>query len=64
MGPFNCGIDPASLSGWEKFEGPDPAEWVPRGYAIINIDARGSFDSEGVFKSRWISDNCWLSLQG
>jgi hypothetical protein len=26
---------------------PDPAEWCPRGYAIVNIDIRGSWDSEG-----------------
>ncbi|OCL09555.1 alpha/beta-hydrolase [Glonium stellatum] len=35
------------LSGLEKFEGPDPAEIVPRGFAIVNVDARGSGDSEG-----------------
>lgn len=51
-GPFNCGIDPASISGYEKFEGPDPAEWANRGYATINIDARGGIDSEGDMM-RW-----------
>ncbi|OQU98957.1 hypothetical protein CLAIMM_04666 [Cladophialophora immunda] len=34
-------------SGLEKFEGPDPAEWCPRGYAIVQPDARGAFNSEG-----------------
>lgn len=28
-------------------QAPDPAEWVERGYAIVNIDARGAGDSEG-----------------
>ncbi|KAJ4305129.1 hypothetical protein N0V90_000659 [Kalmusia sp. IMI 367209] len=41
-------IIPANqLSGYEDFEGLDPAEWVPRGYAIVNIDPRGVGDSEG-----------------
>jgi predicted acyl esterase len=26
---------------------PDPAEWCPRGYAIVNVDIRGTWDSEG-----------------
>ena len=26
---------------------PDPVEWCPRGYAIVNVDIRGSWDSEG-----------------
>lgn len=25
----------------------DPVEWVPKGYAVINADARGAGDSEG-----------------
>ncbi|KAI5363911.1 putative xaa-Pro dipeptidyl-peptidase-like domain, cocE/Serine esterase, alpha/Beta hydrolase [Septoria linicola] len=35
--------------GLEKWEAPDPAEseWVARGHAIVNIDARGSFKSGG-----------------
>ncbi|KAL1644146.1 hypothetical protein SLS58_004426 [Diplodia intermedia] len=47
MGPFRCGIPKERTSGFEKFEAPDPAEWVERGYAIINSDARGAGDSEG-----------------
>jgi predicted acyl esterase len=34
-------------SGFEDFEGPDPAEWTSHGYAVINIDARGVFKSQG-----------------
>jgi len=48
MTPWNLGIKDGTLSGLEKFEAPDPADWVPRGYAIVNIDSRGAFDSEGV----------------
>lgn len=47
MTPWNLGIPDGTLSGLEKFEAPDPAEWVNNGYAIINIDSRGAFDSEG-----------------
>ncbi|KAL4789226.1 Alpha/Beta hydrolase protein [Aspergillus venezuelensis] len=48
MTPWNLGIPDGTLSGLEKFEAPDPAEFVAHGYAIINIDSRGAFDSEGV----------------
>ncbi|KAL4732787.1 hypothetical protein ACLX1H_001807, partial [Fusarium chlamydosporum] len=48
MVPWNLGIPSKTLSGLEKFEAPDPNDWVPRGYAIVNIDSRGSGDSEGT----------------
>lgn len=48
MTPWNLGIPSGTLSGLEKFEAPDPADWVPAGYAIINIDSRGSGESEGT----------------
>ncbi|KAH8812582.1 Alpha/Beta hydrolase protein [Xylogone sp. PMI_703] len=50
--PGRVGIPQSMLSGYEKFEAPDPAEWVGRGYAIVNIDARGVFDSESDI--RWL----------
>lgn len=48
MTPWNLGVPMGNLSGLEKFEAPDPADFVPRGFAIVNIDSRGAFDSEGV----------------
>ncbi|KAL5002754.1 Alpha/Beta hydrolase protein [Aspergillus recurvatus] len=48
MTPWNLGIPDGTLSGLEKFEAPDPAEFVQHGYAIVNVDSRGAFDSEGV----------------
>jgi uncharacterized protein len=48
MAPHRAGIALNRTSGYEKFEAPDPAEWAERGYAIINIDARGAGHSEGV----------------
>ncbi|RMZ72005.1 X-Pro dipeptidyl-peptidase C-terminal non-catalytic domain-containing [Pyrenophora seminiperda CCB06] len=44
---WGCGVPAGCLSGLERFEGPDPAEYCPRGYAVVNVDARGSGDSEG-----------------
>lgn len=46
MFPF-LGVGKESLSGLEKFEAPDPAEWCPRGYAVVQPDSRGCFHSEG-----------------
>ncbi|KAL4810489.1 alpha/beta-hydrolase [Aspergillus unguis] len=47
MLPWGVGIPEGTLSGLERFEGPDPAEYVPQGYAIVNVDARGSGNSDG-----------------
>lgn len=43
---------PSSLPIWMPYTSLtsnrlDPAEWVPRGYAVVNADARGIGDSEG-----------------
>lgn len=45
--PWNMGVPKGVLSGLEKFEGPDPAVFIPQGFAIVNVDARGSGDSDG-----------------
>ncbi|EOD49350.1 putative x-pro dipeptidyl-peptidase c-terminal non-catalytic domain-containing protein [Neofusicoccum parvum UCRNP2] len=45
--PHRVGVPRDRTSGLEKFEAPDPAEWVPRGYAVVNVDARGPYNSEG-----------------
>jgi predicted acyl esterase len=41
------GVDPEAVSGLQKFEGADPAYWCNHGYAVINVDSRGSLYSEG-----------------
>ncbi|MBV9529068.1 CocE/NonD family hydrolase [Sphingomonas sp.] len=51
------GLDLSKLSGLEKFEAPDPAWWVARGYAVCNPDPRGSYRSEGDI--RW-----WSRFEG
>ena len=35
------------VSRWTSWEGPDPAFWVPNGYALIYVDSRGFASSEG-----------------
>ena len=45
--PYRVGVPKSRQSGLEKFEGPDPNEWCLRGYAIVDPNSRGSFDSEG-----------------
>ncbi|KAJ4180450.1 hypothetical protein NW755_011747 [Fusarium falciforme] len=47
----NAGVPESDLSGFQSFEAPDPAEWVPHGYAIANVNARGVLGSEG--RHRW-----------
>lgn len=38
---------PMSFSAWAPLEGPDPAFWVPRGYAVVTVDLRGWGTSDG-----------------
>ncbi|WP_436762178.1 CocE/NonD family hydrolase [Streptosporangium sp. V21-05] len=71
MGVFGLvGLDNAIVSGLEKFEGPDPAYWCARGYAVCNPDVRGVADSEGdsVLWDRQEGRDChdlieWLAVQ-
>ena len=41
------GVPPGTVSNMTKFEGPDPAYWCARGYAVVNVDSRGAGNSEG-----------------
>lgn len=43
-----CGVTPGMVSPYATFEGPDPAYWVPQGYAVINVDIRGLWYCGGV----------------
>lgn len=45
--PMRAGVPMNATSGLEKFEGPDPAYWVAHGYAVVNVDKRGAYMSEG-----------------
>ena len=39
---------PITFSAYTTWEAPDPSFWVPRGYAVVNVDLRGFGTSEGV----------------
>jgi predicted acyl esterase len=36
------------VSTYATFEGADPVYWVPLGYVVVNVDARGTWYSEGT----------------
>lgn len=42
---FNLGK--FEVSPWTMWEAPDPAFWVSHGYAVVQVDSRGYFKSEG-----------------
>lgn len=41
------GVTPGTISTMSKFESPDPGYWCHQGYAIANVDPRGTGHSEG-----------------
>jgi uncharacterized protein len=43
----NHGVDPAWVSKYAGFEAPDPLYWTRNGYAVINVDPRGTWNSQG-----------------
>ncbi|KAJ5354258.1 hypothetical protein N7541_006822 [Penicillium brevicompactum] len=44
---WRCGVPRKIVSGLEVFEGPDPAYWCLHGYAIVCVDMRGTWNSDG-----------------
>lgn len=55
------GVAPSAVSGLQKFEGADPAYWCNHDYAVINVDSRGAFYSEGDIEM-WgtpAADDCY-----
>jgi predicted acyl esterase len=43
----NSLVDSSKLSPYTCFEAPDPMCWVPKGYAVLSVDPRGTWYSEG-----------------
>jgi predicted acyl esterase len=41
------GVDPAWISKYAGFEAPDPLYWTRHGYAVLNVDPRGTWNSHG-----------------
>jgi len=42
-----CDVKPGQVSQYATFEAVDPLYWVPRGYAVVNVDIRGLYYSKG-----------------
>ncbi len=68
------GVAPGTISTMAKFESPDPGFWCHNGYAIANVDPRGTGHSEGdidMFGSidaqdgydfiEWVAQQPWCS---
>ena len=46
---FGCSIlNNGDTSEYTAFEAPDPVFWIPSGYAVVVIDVRGTWYSEGT----------------
>jgi len=45
--PVRLGVPLDGTSGLQAWESPDPAAWVPDGYALVNVDVRGAYMSQG-----------------
>lgn len=43
---FNLGR--YKVSAWTMWEAPDPAFWLSNGYAVVQVDSRGFFKSQGA----------------
>lgn len=44
----NAGVKKEWISPYTMFEGPDPLYWVSHGYAVVHVDVRGTWGSEGT----------------
>jgi uncharacterized protein len=44
----HAGWNPQHMSAITPFEGPDPVHWAPRGYAVVTVNPRGLWYSEGA----------------
>jgi len=80
--PLRCkdiagsGVEAAWVSDHASFEGPDPVYWTRHGYALVHVDPRGTWGSEGdcVFHDprealdcydviEWLASQPWCSGQ-
>lgn len=45
---LSAGVKEGDTSEYTAFEAPDPVFWIPSGYAVVVIDVRGTWYSEGT----------------
>lgn len=72
--PFRAGVSKSAVSNYQKWEGPDPAYWCAKGYAVIHPDSRGAYKSQGDIVSwgeqealdahdviEWLGEQYWCN---
>ena len=61
----HSGVDPSWLSTLTPFEGPDPVYWCARGIAVVVVDPRGAWLSEGDFHHHGCqeAEDCYDAIQ-
>lgn len=52
-GEYGCGVEPAWLNKYTGFESANGLAWCQAGYAVITVNPRGMWWSEGDFASCW-----------
>ena len=52
-GVGGAGVDLSTVSSFTGFEGPDPVPWSEAGYAVVKVDPRATWWSEGDYVSIW-----------
>jgi predicted acyl esterase len=57
----NSGIEDSDLNEYVAFEAGDPVYWCRNGYALINPDPRGTWNSDGdfTFSSHQEAEDCY-----
>ncbi len=60
-----AGVREEDVGPYAMFEGPDPHFWVPQGYAVVNVNPRGVWYSEGVatFISEQEAQDCYDTIE-
>lgn len=52
-GRTGAGVQPEWISEYTTFEGPDPVRWCAQGYAVVNVDPRATWWSQGEYATIW-----------
>jgi predicted acyl esterase len=57
----NTGLKDEDFNKYTAFEAPDPVYWCRNGYVIINVDPRGTWNSQGelTFMSPQEAEDCY-----
>ena len=60
-----AGVEDGWISRFTAFEAPDPAFWCPRGYAVVFVDPRGAWLSQGDLRHNGIGEgeDCYDTIE-